>query len=158
MPKYSGTPKDWDDFELTRSQYVNKSTIGYSKDVQQRFCLSMLPHCLPAHLKKEFDACVEDSKMSTWDEVWRAFRKEDVAHLPHHVQRQFKAVSLRTLSGHIRVADWRDFCREYPYLREYVEDRREDSEEAQNVRHATVQVAAERPGGAAEVRLPEDRG
>ena len=70
-----------------------------------------------ANMKKELDDLVEDSKSSTWDEI-----KEKRADLPHHAKRRFKAVSLRTSGGHIRVADWREFHREYRQSRRYVED------------------------------------
>ena len=63
--------------------------------------------------------------------MWRAFRKEEVANLPHHAQRQFKAVSLRTSGGHIWMTDWRYFRREYRHLRRYVEDSTEGLEAAQ---------------------------
>ena len=109
---------------------VNKSTIGCNEDHRQWFCLSMLPHCVPANVKRELDDWVEDSKISTWDEMWRAFRKEEVADLPHHAQRRFKAVLLRTSGGHIRLADWWDFRREYRHLRRHVEDWTEELEAA----------------------------
>ena len=81
----------------------------------------MLPNCVSANVKKELDDWVEDGKISTWDEMWCAFRKEEVADLRHHAQRRFKAMSLRTSGGHIRVADCLNFRREYRHLRRYVE-------------------------------------
>ena len=81
-------------------------------------------------MKKGLDNWVEDSKISTWDEMCRAFRKEEVADLPHHARRRFNAVSLRTSGGHIRVADCREFRREYCHLRRYVKDWTEESEAA----------------------------
>ena len=119
-----------DEFERTWNKYVNDSTMGCNEAQRPRFCLSMLPHCVPASVKKELDDWVEDGKISTCDEMWRAFRKEEVADLPHHAQRRFKAVLLRTLGGHIWVADWRDFRREYRHRRRYVEDSTEESEAA----------------------------
>ena len=65
-----------------------------------------------------------------WHEMWRALRKEEVADLPHHAQHRFEDVSLGTSEGHIRVADWQDFRREYRHLRRYVEDWMEESEAA----------------------------
>ena len=130
MPKYSGSPEDLDEFERTWNKYVADSTMGCSEAQRQRFCLAMLPHCVPSILKKELDDWVEDGRVSTWDEMWRAFRKEEVADLPHHAQRRFKAVRLRTQGGHIQVADWREFRREYRHLRRYVEDWTEESEAA----------------------------
>ena len=58
------------------------------------------------------------------------YRKEGVADLPHHDERRFKAFSLGTLGGHIRVADWTDFRCEHPHLRRYVEDWTEKLEAA----------------------------
>ena len=130
MPKYSGNPEDLDEFERTWNKYVNDSAMGCNKAKRQRFRLSMLPHCVPANVKKELDDWVEDNKISAWDEMWGAFRKEQVAGLPHHAQRRFKAVSLKTSRGHIRAADWREFRQEYHHLRRYVEDRRDESETA----------------------------
>ena len=112
MPKYSGNPEDFDEFKRTSSKYVNDSTMGCDEAQRQRFCLSKMPHCVAANVKREPDDWVEDGKISTWEKMWCAFRKEEVADLPHHAQRQFKAVSLRTSRGHIRLADRRDFRRE----------------------------------------------
>ena len=55
MPKYSGNPEDLDEFEWTWTKYVNDTTMGCSEAQRQRFCLSMLPHCVPANVKKELD-------------------------------------------------------------------------------------------------------
>ena len=130
MPRYSGKPGDLDEIQKRCNKYFNDSTIGCNEAQRQRFRLSMLHHCVPANVNKELNNWVEDGRISTWDEIWRAFRKEEVADLPHHAQRRFKAVSLRTLRGHIRVADWWDFRREYRHLRGYVEDWKEESEAA----------------------------
>ena len=130
MPKYSGNPEDLDDFERTWSKYVNDSTMGCSEGQRQRFRVFMLPHCVPTNVKKELDDWLEDGTISTWDEMWRAFRKKEVADLPHHARRRFKAVSLSTSGGHIRMADGRDFRWEYRHLRRYVEDWTEKSEAA----------------------------
>ena len=105
-PKYSGKPEDLDDFKQTWNKYVNGSTMGCNQARRQRFCLSMLAHCVPANVKKKLEDCLEDGKISTWDEMWRALRREEVADLPHHVQHRFKIMSLRTSGGHIWVADW----------------------------------------------------
>ena len=53
-------------------------------------------------MKKEIDDWLEEGKISTCDEMWRAFRKEEVSNLPRHAQRRVKAVLLRTSRGHIR--------------------------------------------------------
>ena len=92
LPKYSGNPEDLDEFEQTWNKYVNDSTMGCSEAQRQRFCLSMLLHCFPANVKEELDDWVDDGKISTGVEMWRAFRKEEVANLPHHAQRRCKAV------------------------------------------------------------------
>ena len=97
MPKYSG--------QRTRNKYVNESTLGCSEGQRQRFCMSMLPHCVPTNVRRELDNLVEDGKISTWDEMWLAFGKKEVVDLSHHAQGRFKAVSLKTLGGQIRVAD-----------------------------------------------------
>ena len=104
--------------------------MGCNEAHRQPLCLSMLPHRVPANVKKELDDWVEDGELSTWDEMWRAFRKEEVACLPHHAQRGFKAVSLRAFGGHIWSADWWDFRREYRHLMRYVKDWTEESEAA----------------------------
>ena len=130
MPKYSGNQEDLEEFERPWKKYVNDSTMGCSEAPKQRFCLSMLPHCVPHNVKKELHDWGEDGKISTWDEMWRAFRKEEVADRPHHAQHRFKAMSLRTSGGHIGMTDWRDFRREYLHLRRYVEDWTEESEAA----------------------------
>ena len=131
MPKYTGNPEDLDEFERTWNEYLNDSAMVCSEAQRQLFCLSMLPHCVRADVKKELDDWVEDCKISTSDEMWRAFSKEKVADLLHHAQRCFKAVSLRTLGGHIRMADWRDFGQEYRHLGQYVKDWTEESGPAQ---------------------------
>ena len=89
MPKYSGNQEDLDKLERTWNKYVNESTMGRNEAQWQRFCLSMLLHCAPANVKKELDDWVEDGKISTCDEMWRVFRKEEVADLPHHAHRRF---------------------------------------------------------------------
>ena len=90
MPKYSGNPEELDEFERTWNKYVNDSTMECNEAQKQRFCLSMLPHCVPANVKEEFNDWAEDGKIPSWDEMWRTFGKEEVADLPHHVQRRFK--------------------------------------------------------------------
>ena len=130
MPKYIGSPKDLDEFERTWDGYVNDSTLETNEVQRQRFCLSFHPHCVPANVIKKLADGVEDGKISTWDEMWRVFRKKEVADVPHHTPRRCKAVSLRTSGGHIRVADLRDFRREYRHLRRYVEDWTEESKAA----------------------------
>ena len=85
--------------------------MGCNEAQRQRFCLSMLPRCVPANPKTELDDLVEDGKISTWNEMLRASRKEEVTDLPHHAQRRFKAVLLRTPRGHTRVAHWQDSTR-----------------------------------------------
>ena len=77
----------------------------------QLFCISMLPHYVLTKLTNELDNWVEDGKISTG--MSRAFHKEEIADLPHHAQGGFQPVLLRTLGGHIWVADGREFCREY---------------------------------------------
>ena len=84
MLKYSGTLEDLDEFERTWNQYVNDSTIGCNKAQRQWFCLSMLPHCVPASVNKQLDDWVQDRKISTWDGMLRAFCKAEVAHFLHH--------------------------------------------------------------------------
>ena len=46
---------------------------------------------------------MEDGKNFTLNGMWRALIKEEVADLPHHIKRLFKAVSLNVSAGHIRV-------------------------------------------------------
>ena len=46
---------------------------------------------------------MEDGKIFTLDGIWRALIREEVADLPHHIKRLFKAVSLDMSAGHIRV-------------------------------------------------------
>ena len=122
MPKYSGNLEDLDEFERTWNKYVNDSTMGCNEAPRQRFCLFVLPHCVPANVKKELNDWLEDGKFPTWEKMWRAFRKEEVADLPHQAKRRFKAVSLRTSGRHIWVADWQDFSRENRHFTRYVED------------------------------------
>ena len=95
-------------------------------------------------------------KISSWDEMTCAFRKEEVADPPDHAQRWFKAVLLRASGGHMRVPDWREFRREYRHLRQYVEVRGVESHPG--LRHAAIQVAGEDPTGGAEARPVPDRG
>ena len=128
--QYSGNPEDLDKFERTWNKYVNDSTMGCNEAPRQRFCLFVLPHCVPANVEKELNDWLEDGRSRAWDEMWRDFRKEEVPDLQHHAQRRFKAVSLRTSGGHIWVADWQDFSREYCHLTRYVEDWTEESEAA----------------------------
>ena len=45
-------------------------------------------------------------RQDLWDEMSRAFCKADVAHIPHHARRRFKAVSLKASGGHISVDDF----------------------------------------------------
>ena len=130
MPKYCGNPEDLEEFERTWNKYVNDSTKRCNKAQRQRFGLSMLPQCVSANVKNDLDDGVEDGKISTSDQHWRAFRKEKVADLRHHAQRRFKAVLLRTLEGHIPMADWRDFRRQSRHLKRYVEDWTEESKAA----------------------------
>ena len=73
MPKYSGNPGDLDEFERMWKKYVNDWTMGCNGAQRQQFCLSMLRRCVPANVEKELDDCVEDGKISTTDEMWRAF-------------------------------------------------------------------------------------
>ena len=130
MPKYTGNPEVLDEFERTWNKYVNYSTMGCNEAQRQPFCLSMLPHCVPANVKRELDDWVKYGKISTWEEMWRAFRKEEVTDLLHHALRRLKAVLLRTSGGHIQLADWQDFRQEYRHLRRYVEDWAEESDAA----------------------------
>ena len=92
--------------------------------------MAILPHCVPANVQKELDYWVDDGKISTWDGMRRAFRKEEVDNLLYNAQRRFKAVVPRMLAGHIRVADWHEFRRAYRRLRRYAEDRSEELEAA----------------------------
>ena len=117
IPKYSGNPEGLNESERTWNNYVNDSTMGCNEAQGQRFCQSMLPHCVPGNVKIELDDFLEDGEISNWDDMWRTLQKEEVANLPHHAQRRLKAVSLRTSGGHIRLADWRDFRREHRHLR-----------------------------------------
>ena len=55
MPKYSGNLEDFDEFKRTWNKYVNDSIMGCNEAQRQHFCLSMLPHCVPANVKKELD-------------------------------------------------------------------------------------------------------
>ena len=154
MPKYSGNLEDLDKFERTWNKYVDDSTMGCNEAQRQRLCLYLLPDCVPANVKKKLDGWMEDGKISTWDKMWRTFRKEEVAVPPHHAQRCFKALSLCTLGGHLRVADWRDFRRVYRHPRRYVEHWTEESEAAR----AAVQMSGEGPSRGAEESSVRDRG
>ena len=49
---------------------------------------------------------MEDGKITTLNEMWRGFQKEEVADLPHHAQCCFKVVLLRTSEGHIHFDNW----------------------------------------------------
>ena len=81
MPKYSGNPEDLDEFERTWNKYVNDSTRGCNGSQRQWFCLSMLLHCVSSNVKKELDDWVGDDKISTWEDMWCTFRKEEVVDL-----------------------------------------------------------------------------
>ena len=113
----------------------------------------MLPHCVPANVKKELDVWVEDGEISTWDEMWRAFRKEEVAALPHHAQRRIaEDVGRRHPGGKLAglsagIPPVGLVCRG---LEGGVGSR-------PGVQHAAVQVVGEGPSGGAEAGPIENR-
>ena len=93
-PQYSGNPEELDEFDRTWNKYVNDSTMGCGNTQRQRFCLAMLLHCVPTKVTKKLEGWMEDGRISTRDRMWRAFRKEEVADVPHYAQHKLKAVSL----------------------------------------------------------------